>query len=94
MNEPRKVHVLRSDGTRIYNFLLDTGGNVIKFDSGDGFVTREYCKRYGWVIVDGWACRQCDIEGMKPSHNGSARCESGSIASGGSTAHCTCDTCF
>ena len=42
------------------------------------------------------ACQQC-IEigtGMGPSHNGSKGCESGSIASGGTRSHCTCDVCF
>lgn len=29
-----------------------------------------------------------------PSKNGSARCKSGSIASGGTSAYCTCDSCF
>lgn len=32
--------------------------------------------------------------GFRPSHDGSPRCESGSTASGGDKAHCTCDTCF
>ncbi len=32
--------------------------------------------------------------GFGPWHDGSKRCESGSIASGGKIAHCTCDTCF
>lgn len=32
--------------------------------------------------------------GMRPSHRGSLQCESGSIASGGVTSHCTCDVCF
>ena len=44
--------------------------------------------------VDTKDCSTCKREGMKPSHFGSARCESGSIASGGNRAHCTCDTCF
>lgn len=35
-------------------------------------------------------CREKD----GPSHDGSRRCESGSIASGGTRAHCTCDACF
>lgn len=40
-------------------------------------------------------CEQIKREGgFGPSHNGSKRCESGSIASGGQNAHCTCDTCF
>jgi len=32
--------------------------------------------------------------GFGPSHDGSTHCESGSLASGGTHAHCTCDTCF
>jgi hypothetical protein len=40
------------------------------------------------------ACRGCRVLGMNPSHDGSRRCKSGSLASGGSRAHCTCDTCF
>lgn len=31
---------------------------------------------------------------MAPSHEGSKRCQSGSIASGGHRSHCSCDTCF
>ncbi len=33
-------------------------------------------------------------DGYGPSHEGSIRCESKSIASGGSRAHCSCDTCW
>lgn len=29
-----------------------------------------------------------------PSHDGSRHCESGSIASGGKIAHCSCELCF
>ena len=32
--------------------------------------------------------------GFRPSHNGSRFCKSGSIASGGNRAHCSCDVCF
>lgn len=39
-------------------------------------------------------CEGCKREGMYPSHNGSSMCKSGSIASGGKKAHCTCDVCF
>lgn len=31
---------------------------------------------------------------IAPSRNGSPRCESGSIASGGTREFCSCDTCF
>lgn len=39
-------------------------------------------------------CKTCDTGGMKPPHYGSKRCESGSIASGGQHAHCSCSVCF
>lgn len=43
-------------------------------------------------------CETCESikaeGGFGPSHDGSTRCESGSIASGGTRAHCSCDTCF
>ncbi len=42
-------------------------------------------------------CAECE-EGKKyeifPDHRGSRYCRSGSLASGGDRAHCTCDTCF
>lgn len=40
-------------------------------------------------------CRRVATEGgLAPSHDGSPRCQSGSIASGGDYAHCSCGTCF
>ncbi len=50
----------------------------------DCFLVRE--------VVDD--CKGCNVVGIHPSHNGSKSCKSGSIASGGFRAHCTCDTCF
>jgi hypothetical protein len=38
-------------------------------------------------------CEQCLVL-SGPSHRGSSSCRSGSIASGGHKAHCTCDGCF
>lgn len=38
-------------------------------------------------------CPECS-GGNPASHNGSKQCTSGSIASGGPRAHCTCDYCF
>ena len=40
------------------------------------------------------SCRNNLRGGIAPTHNGSKGCESGSIASGGKNAHCTCDVCF
>lgn len=43
-------------------------------------------------------CEPRDCSGCRdksgPSHDGSVRCKSGSIASGGKNAHCSCDTCY
>jgi len=39
-------------------------------------------------------CVTCQRGGPGPSHNGSPRCRSGSPASGGRHAHCSCDTCW
>jgi hypothetical protein len=43
------------------------------------------------VIVED--CSGCPPRGG-PTHNGSARCQSYSIASGGHRSHCSCDVCF
>ena len=45
----------------------------------------------GWVTCE--TCKQYKGQ-MCPPHFGSARCESGSLASGGKNSHCTCSTCF
>lgn len=42
----------------------------------------------------GRVCPTCALPGTKPSHDGSPRCQSGSIASGGKNAHCSCGVCF
>ena len=41
-------------------------------------------------------CRTCQeqVDKHGPRHAGSTYCESGSIASGGRNAHCSCDVCF
>ena len=39
-------------------------------------------------------CIRRKTDQMEPSHEGSKRCESGSIASGGKRAHCTCGVCY
>ena len=74
-----------------------------RFLEGDIISVRYANKRDGGVI---WAagdykeeCPTCvrirvEHHGYGPSHNGSSLCRSGSIASGGNRAHCTCDACF
>lgn len=59
----------------------------------------ELLANYGMIfdIDPKLVCLTCERharEGVGPSHEGSARCQSGSIASGGTKAHCTCDVCF
>lgn len=40
-------------------------------------------------------CSTCQTENNhQPSHSGSAGCESGAIAAGGSHSHCSCDGCW
>jgi hypothetical protein len=42
-------------------------------------------------------CAECERQAagsFGPSHLGSKRCESGSLASGGPKVHCTCEACF
>ena len=45
-------------------------------------------------IVEQKCCSQCHKGGMMPPHFGSVNCKSGSIASGGTKQHCSCDICF
>ncbi len=66
-------------------------------DLGEAYV--EACRVLGRVpLIDGepecGSCRMNPPGSFAPSHDGSPRCESGSIASGGRSAHCACDTCF
>lgn len=39
-----------NDGGRIYNNLIDDGSEVIRFESGHGFVTRSQIKQERWEI--------------------------------------------
>jgi len=51
----------------------------------------EYPKQSHEVCL---TCAEIARGGHGPSHYGSPRCESGSLASGGPNAHCSCDRCF
>ena len=48
------------------------------------------------LMGDDPECETCrkQLGKMNPRHDGSKGCESGSIASGGTRSHCTCDVCF
>lgn len=55
--------------------------------------SREATKR----ITEKMECNsgRCDPnDPYGPSHDGSTRCQSGSLASGGTRSHCTCDACY
>lgn len=47
-----------------------------------------------WLLRQAPGGRPSCCEGTPVSHDGSRGCKSGSIASGGTRAHCTCDACF
>lgn len=53
-----------------------------------------YVERLVEVLQEKQECSKCADPDHFPRHFGSKLCESGSIASGGKNAHCTCDTCF
>jgi hypothetical protein len=55
---------------------------------------RDYNRRLKTEVMD--LCPTCiKYKGqMCPSHFGSQFCESGSLESGGTKSHCTCDWCF
>ena len=72
------------------------GQKLIRFKDGSMLEVVE-------VISMGKATKQFAVDGclichektsFKPSHQGSPSCKSGSLASGGTQRHCTCDTCF
>ncbi len=79
------------------NGLRSPAADVEWLDLGEAYVIA--CEALGRVpLIDGApACGSCRMNppgSFAPSHDGSPRCESGSIASGGRSAHCACDTCF
>jgi hypothetical protein len=50
----------------------------------------------GQIQPHAWieGCPQCALEHIGPDHTGSQFCKSGSLASGGLRAHCSCSFCF
>lgn len=53
------------------------------------------CRRKRALDVANCAfCKEYPPGSFAPPHMGSPYCRSGSLASGGVNAHCTCDTCF
>lgn len=87
---------------RIIN-KCECGKNEVKINLPADLVTTivynskcKDCIRKDMIALDGSPnCKICaEPSTFKPSHMGSSRCKSGSLASGGTWAHCTCDTCF
>jgi len=48
-----RVHVRSHDGVVRFDRLWDDGGPVLPFDSGFGFVARDYAEK-GGTIEPGW----------------------------------------
>ncbi len=53
MKKPTPVHVVRADGSPVYNLLIDNGDDVIPFADGFGYVSRRDMTRDGCRIVPG-----------------------------------------
>ena len=57
----RKVHIVNSDGVRVFNRLIDDGRALLPFASGVGFVSRDYVRQAALEIREGWPGDACDI---------------------------------
>lgn len=70
--------------------LVELAGEDTIIEISGGSLVRQ---RRQYVAV---ACSTCHSYAGQhaPSHNGRSWCESGSIASGGTRSHCTCNACW
>jgi len=50
----RKVHITDHNGNLVFNRLIDVFSNVFSFDSGFGFVDREFVKKSNYIVKPGW----------------------------------------
>lgn len=76
-------------------------GLIIRWQKPDHLC--KTCYRAKWLLPPGQHfhpdCNMCQEmqkpgQGFGPSHNGYPGCRSNSLASGGTSIHCTCDSCF
>ena len=77
--------------------VFDAGSRAVFYELGDimGSGDLQVCAKNMSLVLLAPVCQMCiTTKNSGPRHNGSKRCESGSIASGGKNSHCTCDTCF
>lgn len=75
--------------------ILCAGGSIRCSGCDEATIARDATALAEQLRRDG--CSLCADPAWRdrgPSHNGSSRCEPGSIASGGRNAHCACDVCF
>jgi len=109
-SEPKRMaKALRGSETGIPEFFQGLAEHVIEqANGGPVMVEPRVYKGYGpgcseYSHVGGCTCDlppACKVEGCTysskygPGHNGSRGCKSGSIASGGTRAHCSCDYCY
>ena len=49
-----KVHCADAGGSMVYNRLLDTGEETVRFESGFGSLTRSQIKANHWSLDAGW----------------------------------------
>jgi hypothetical protein len=47
---PELVQIRDANGTLIYCYLVDTGAEVLRFQSGGGCITRDQIRRKGWTV--------------------------------------------
>lgn len=61
---------------------------------GDAYGTNYTILDNTGVVWYDTRCPGCQVHSMYPHHQGNPSCQSGSLASGGTVTHCTCDACF
>lgn len=74
------------------NYYRD--GRTMTITTGNPDLVARWTEK-GATVTDA-ECATCDHigSGFGPGHNGIETCRSGSLASGGTKPHCTCDSCF
>jgi hypothetical protein len=82
-----------ADNSEIFWAGVYIDGQRAHAASGYGLLETIAAALEGMTIQERPRCMLCQ-DGKGPSHDGSKLCRSGSIASGGTRPHCSCDICF
>ena len=100
------VHLARATGTQLGRAAQEGPPEIVNgLNVAANLMVGELRSRFGDPVASAFisayylnrdckACLTLAKGHVGPSHDGLLSCRSGSIASGGTKAHCTCDACF